>query len=62
MTSDSWPKLLLGTLVYSKGRVNSSGFRVMSAWTGSNSRCRDFWGCAGTERPNNAVGEKHIGI
>ena len=44
------------------GGVNSSGFRVMSAWTRSNSCCRDFWGCVGMERLNGAVNEKNIEI
>ena len=62
MTIDGWPKSLLETLVYRGGGVNSSGFRVISAWTRSNSFRRYFWGCVGMERPNDAVDGKHIGI
>ena len=54
--------MLLKTLVYRGGEVNSSGCRGMSVETEDNNCCRFIWGGVGMESTDGAVDEKHIGI
>ena len=62
MTSDGWLKMVLETLVYRGGRINSSDCRGIIVGNEDNSCCMGFWCGVGMDIPDSAVDEENIGI
>ena len=56
-TSDGWLKLVLKTLVYKGGLVNSSGYRDMEVSTKTNTCRRGFWCSFFMEMPYGSVND-----